>query len=141
MLCRLDTLADTTFSCVCDMTETCRRHVANTTQNVAVWAKKRHADIRHVELSFVVSLSYKVSILDVTCCVIQPCYVHARRRHVSPFIAPRRYYCLSFLPKDDVLQHPQVSCCVIHGVCIHVSHPPEDDSLPPTNNIHADRRR
>jgi len=33
------------------MTETCRRHVADTTQNVAVWAKKRHADIRHVELS------------------------------------------------------------------------------------------
>ena len=32
------------------MTETCRRHVADTTQNVAVWAKKRHADIRHVEL-------------------------------------------------------------------------------------------
>ena len=26
MSCRLDTLADTTFSCVCDMTETCRRH-------------------------------------------------------------------------------------------------------------------
>ena len=48
MSCRLDTLADTTFSCVCDMTETCR--VADTTQNVAVWAKKRHADIRHVEL-------------------------------------------------------------------------------------------
>jgi len=51
MSCRLGTLADTTFSCVCDMTETCRRHVADTTQNVAVWAKKRHADIRHVELS------------------------------------------------------------------------------------------
>jgi len=32
------------------MTETCRRHVADTTQNVAVWAKKRHADIRHMEL-------------------------------------------------------------------------------------------
>ena len=32
------------------MTETCRRHVADTTQNVAIWAKKRHADIRHVEL-------------------------------------------------------------------------------------------
>ena len=47
----LDTLADTTFSCVGDMTETCRQHVADTTQNVAVWAKKRHADIRHVELS------------------------------------------------------------------------------------------
>jgi len=51
MSCRLDTLADTTFSCVCDMTETCRRHVADTTQNVAVWAKKRRADIRHMELS------------------------------------------------------------------------------------------
>ena len=50
MLCRLDTLADTTFSCVCDMTETCRRHVADTTQNVAIWAQKRHADIRHMEL-------------------------------------------------------------------------------------------
>ena len=36
--------------CVCDMTETCRRHVTDTTQNVAVWATKRHADIRHVEL-------------------------------------------------------------------------------------------
>jgi hypothetical protein len=59
---------------------------------------------------------YKVaSILDVTCCVIQPCYVHARRRHVSPFIAPRRYYCLSFLP----LHHPLiVGCCVIHVVCV-----------------------
>ena len=55
MSCRLDTLADTTFSYVCDMTETCRRHVADTTQNVAVWAKKRHADIRHVELSMCVS--------------------------------------------------------------------------------------
>ena len=32
------------------MTETCQ-HVADTTQNVAVWAKKRHADIRHMELS------------------------------------------------------------------------------------------
>ena len=50
MSCRFDTLADTTFSCVCDMTEKCRRHVADTTQNVAVWAKKRHADIRHMEL-------------------------------------------------------------------------------------------
>jgi len=47
--------------------------------------------------------------------VIQPCYVHARRRHVSPFIAPRRYYCLSFLP----LHHPLiVGCCVIHVVCV-----------------------
>jgi len=36
------------------MTETCRRHVADTTQNVAVWAKKQHADIRHMELSPVV---------------------------------------------------------------------------------------
>ncbi len=50
MSCRLDTLADTTFSCVCDMTEKSRRHVANTTQNVAVWATKRHADIRHTGL-------------------------------------------------------------------------------------------
>jgi len=33
------------------MTEKCRRHVADTTQNVAIWAKKRHADIRHMELS------------------------------------------------------------------------------------------
>jgi len=46
----LDSLADTTSSRVGDMTETCRQHVADTTQNVAVWAKKRHADIRHVEL-------------------------------------------------------------------------------------------
>jgi len=30
------------------LSSTC--HVADTTQNVAVWAKKRHADIRHVEL-------------------------------------------------------------------------------------------
>jgi hypothetical protein len=62
---------------------------------------------------------YKVaSILDVTCCVVQPCYVHARQRHVSPLIAPCRYYCLSFLPKDDVLQNPLiVGCCVIHVVC------------------------
>ena len=36
---------------VADMTETCRRHVADTTQNVAIWTKKRHADIRHMELS------------------------------------------------------------------------------------------
>jgi len=35
------------------MTETCRRHVADTTQNVAVWTKKRHANIRHVELSLI----------------------------------------------------------------------------------------
>ena len=47
----LDTLADTTSGHVADMTETCRRHVADTTQNVAIWAQKRHADIRHVELS------------------------------------------------------------------------------------------
>ena len=32
--------ADTTFSCVCDMTSDVSRHVANTTQNVAVWATK-----------------------------------------------------------------------------------------------------
>ena len=53
--------------------------------------------------------------------------------------------CVTYMPLThlsiDVLQHPQVGCCVIHGVCIHVSHPPEDDSLPPTNNIHADLRR
>jgi len=47
----LDTLTDTTSGHVADMTETCRRHVADTTQNVAIWAKKRHADIRHMELS------------------------------------------------------------------------------------------
>ena len=46
MSCRLDTLADTTFSCVCDMTETCRDMSPDTTQNVAM-AQKRHADIRH----------------------------------------------------------------------------------------------
>ena len=40
MSCRLDTLADTTFSCVCDMTSDVSRHVADTTQNVAVWATK-----------------------------------------------------------------------------------------------------
>ena len=51
MSCRLDTLADTTFSCVCDVTSDVSRHVADTTQNVAIWAQKRHADIRHVELS------------------------------------------------------------------------------------------
>ena len=51
MSCRFGHPADTTFSCVCNMTETCRRHVANTTQNVAVWATKGHADIRHMELS------------------------------------------------------------------------------------------
>ena len=51
MSCRLDTLADTTFSCVCDMTEKCRDMSPDTTQNVASWAQKRHADIRHVELS------------------------------------------------------------------------------------------
>ena len=36
----LDTLADTTFSCVCDMTSDVLRHVTDTTQNVAVWATK-----------------------------------------------------------------------------------------------------
>jgi hypothetical protein len=51
MSCRLDTLADTTFSCVCDMTEKCRDMSPDTTQNVASWAQKRHADIRHMELS------------------------------------------------------------------------------------------
>ena len=55
MLCRFGHPADTTFSCVCDMTETCRRHVADTTQNVAVWATKRHADIRHMELRLAIS--------------------------------------------------------------------------------------
>jgi len=43
----LDTLADTTFSCVGDMTETCRRHVADTTQNVAVWALGKKTTRRH----------------------------------------------------------------------------------------------
>jgi hypothetical protein len=32
--------ADTTFSCVCDMTSDVSRHVADTTQNVAIWATK-----------------------------------------------------------------------------------------------------
>jgi len=50
MSCRFGHPADTTSSRVADMTETCRRHVADTTQNVAVWATKRHADIRHMEL-------------------------------------------------------------------------------------------
>ena len=54
MSCCLDTLADTTFSCVCDMTEKCRDMSPNTTQNVANWAQKRHADIRHVELRITV---------------------------------------------------------------------------------------
>ena len=59
----MDTLADTTSGHVVDMTETCRQHVADTTQNVAdttqnvaVWAKKRHADIRHMELSTILQL-------------------------------------------------------------------------------------
>ena len=47
MSCRLDTLADTTFSCVCDMTETCRRHVADTTQNVAVCRLGKKTTRRH----------------------------------------------------------------------------------------------
>jgi len=33
--------ADTTFSCVCDMTSDVSRHVANTTQNIAVWARTK----------------------------------------------------------------------------------------------------
>jgi hypothetical protein len=37
------------------MTEKSQRHVADTTQNVASWAQKRHADIRHVELSAAVT--------------------------------------------------------------------------------------
>ena len=40
MSCRLDTLADTTFSCVCNVTSDVSRHVADTTQNVAIWATK-----------------------------------------------------------------------------------------------------
>ena len=36
----LDTLADTTFSCVGDMTEDMSRKVADTTQNVGVCAHK-----------------------------------------------------------------------------------------------------
>jgi hypothetical protein len=36
----LDTLADTTSGHVVVMTETCRRHVADTTQNVTVWTTK-----------------------------------------------------------------------------------------------------
>ena len=50
MSCRFGHPADTTLSCVCDMTSDVSRHVADTTQNVAVWAKKRHANIRHMEL-------------------------------------------------------------------------------------------
>jgi hypothetical protein len=40
MSCRFGHPADTTFSCVCDMTSDVSRHVADTTQNVAVWATK-----------------------------------------------------------------------------------------------------
>ena len=57
MSCRLDTLADTTFSCVCDMTENVGDMSPDTTQNVASWAQKRHADIRHVQLSFASNLA------------------------------------------------------------------------------------
>ena len=40
MSCRFGHPADTTFSCVWDMTSDVSRHVADTTQNVAVWATK-----------------------------------------------------------------------------------------------------
>ena len=40
MSCRFGHPADTTFSCVCDMTRDVSRHVADTTQNVAGWATK-----------------------------------------------------------------------------------------------------
>ena len=40
MSCRFGHPADTTLSCVCDMTSDVSRHVANMTQNVAVWATK-----------------------------------------------------------------------------------------------------
>ena len=65
MSCRLDTLADTTFSCVCDMTETCRDMSPDTTQNVAIWAQKRHADIRHMELSHLVLIIFWILIVPV----------------------------------------------------------------------------
>ena len=40
MSCRFGHPADTTSSHVADRAETCRRHVADTTQNVAVWPTK-----------------------------------------------------------------------------------------------------
>jgi len=40
MSCRFGHPANTTFSCVCDMTSDVSRHVTDTTQNVAVWATK-----------------------------------------------------------------------------------------------------
>jgi len=40
MSCRFGHPANTTLSCVCDMTSDVSRHVADTTQNVAVWATK-----------------------------------------------------------------------------------------------------
>jgi len=40
MSCHFGHPADTTFSCVCDMTSDVSRHVADMTQNVAVWATK-----------------------------------------------------------------------------------------------------
>ena len=38
--CRFGHPADKTFYCVCDMTSDVSQHVADTTQNVAVWATK-----------------------------------------------------------------------------------------------------
>ena len=78
MSCHLDTLADTTFSCVCDMTSDVSRHVADTTQNV----QKRHADIRHNGLSslresrtesYKIQATYKLRIYLLTS------YVHTRK--------------------------------------------------------------
>ena len=52
------------------MTETCRRHVVDTTQNVAVWTTKRHADIRHMELRFGIYPEKKSETIDGDCMVV-----------------------------------------------------------------------
>ena len=48
---------------------------------------------------------------------------------------------LSFVPTVTSSSYSWLLCHSCRVCVIHVSHPPEDDSLPPTNNIYADRRR
>jgi hypothetical protein len=48
---------------------------------------------------------------------------------------------LSFVPTVTSSSYSWLLCHSCRVCVIHVSHPPEDDSLPPTNNIYAARRR
>jgi len=67
--------AHTTFSCVCDMTSDVSRHVADTTQNAAVWQQNRHADIRHNRLSLYAIIDSLLNRVAIVICtyVYQKC--------------------------------------------------------------------